>query len=128
MMNGASTLEVHARQLATIVTRMLDAADRSSARSIAKFLLLRGSHTCAAGPVHQSAQDGLLGRRVVLGQRRRGGDRRAIWRSVAIKVDRPHSCFLQRHLRNEGHYGLVPYTGVMPIELTIDHTGPMTAT
>jgi amidase len=25
-------------------------------------------------------------------------------------------------------YGLVPYTGVMPIELTIDHTGPMTAT
>jgi len=24
-------------------------------------------------------------------------------------------------------HGLVPYTGVMPIELTIDHTGPMTA-
>src|SRR5258707_4376719 len=24
-------------------------------------------------------------------------------------------------------YGLVPYTGVMQIELTIDHTGPMTA-
>jgi amidase len=25
-------------------------------------------------------------------------------------------------------HGLVPYTGVMPIELTLDHTGPMTAT
>ena len=25
-------------------------------------------------------------------------------------------------------HGLVPYTGVMPIESTIDHTGPMTAT
>ena len=25
-------------------------------------------------------------------------------------------------------HGLVPYTGVMPIEATIDHTGPMTAT
>src|SRR6201999_1678939 len=24
-------------------------------------------------------------------------------------------------------HGLVPYTGVMPIESTIDHTGPMTA-
>jgi amidase len=24
-------------------------------------------------------------------------------------------------------HGLVPYTGIMPIELTIDHTGPMTA-
>ena len=24
--------------------------------------------------------------------------------------------------------GLVPYTGIMPIELTLDHTGPMTAT
>src|SRR6201988_4615935 len=25
-------------------------------------------------------------------------------------------------------HGLVPYTGFMPIELTLDHTGPMTAT
>jgi Asp-tRNA(Asn)/Glu-tRNA(Gln) amidotransferase A subunit family amidase len=25
-------------------------------------------------------------------------------------------------------HGLVPYTGIMPIELTLDHTGPMTAT
>ena len=25
-------------------------------------------------------------------------------------------------------HGLVPYTGIMPIEITIDHTGPMTAT
>jgi amidase len=25
-------------------------------------------------------------------------------------------------------HGLTPYTGIMPIELTIDHTGPMTAT
>src|SRR5690606_23929715 len=24
-------------------------------------------------------------------------------------------------------HGLVPYTGIMPIEATIDHTGPMTA-
>jgi len=24
-------------------------------------------------------------------------------------------------------YGLVPYTGVAPIEATIDHVGPMTA-
>src|SRR5260370_15208240 len=28
----------------------------------------------------------------------------------------------------KGTYGLVPYTGVMPIELTLDHTGPMTKT
>ena len=27
----------------------------------------------------------------------------------------------------KGTFGLVPYTGVMPIEITIDHTGPMTA-
>ena len=25
-------------------------------------------------------------------------------------------------------YGLVPYTGVMPIEFTLDHTGPMAGT
>jgi amidase len=28
----------------------------------------------------------------------------------------------------KGTHGLVPYTGVMPIEATIDHTGPMTTT
>src|SRR6266702_4804062 len=26
----------------------------------------------------------------------------------------------------KGTHGLVPYTGVMPIEITLDHTGPMT--
>ena len=25
-------------------------------------------------------------------------------------------------------HGLVPYTGIMPMELTLDHTGPMTRT
>ena len=25
-------------------------------------------------------------------------------------------------------YGLVPYTGIMPIEFTLDHAGPMTRT
>ena len=25
-------------------------------------------------------------------------------------------------------YRLVPYTGIMPMELTLDHTGPMTRT
>ena len=25
-------------------------------------------------------------------------------------------------------YGLVPYTGIMPIEFTLDHTGPMART
>jgi amidase len=25
-------------------------------------------------------------------------------------------------------HGLVPYTGIMPIEIYIDHTGPITAT
>src|SRR3546814_17495773 len=28
----------------------------------------------------------------------------------------------------KGTHGLVPYTGIMPIEITIDHTGPMTRT
>jgi len=29
---------------------------------------------------------------------------------------------------HEADLGLVPYTGVMPIEVFVDHTGPMTAT
>ena len=35
---------------------------------------------------------------------------------------------LLRHLRHEADARAVPYTGIMPIEIIVDHTGPMTAT
>src|ERR1700682_2989193 len=48
-----------------------------------------------------------------------GGDR---GRSSAMPA-----CFCGCYGMKATH-GLVPYTGVMPIEATIDHTGPMTRT
>ena len=54
---------------------------------------------------------------------------RSRWRSAATRAARS-AC----RARTAGCYGmkpthgLVPYTGVMPIEATIDHTGPMTTT
>ncbi len=103
MMNGASTLEGYTPDTdATIVTRMLDAGGTIVGKVHCEYFRrqphLRGWSRA------QSAQNGLFGRRVVLGERRRRGDRRSRYgdRRRSRWID-PHSCFLQRHLRDEGH-------------------------
>src|SRR5579883_1609143 len=77
----------------------------------------------------QSAPPRLFGRRLVLRQRRRRRGRRgadgAGRRSGRLD---PHSGCVLRHLRAEADLWSGAYTGVMPIELTLDHIGPMTAT
>ena len=42
----------------------------------------------------------------------------------------PHPGLLLRHLRAEAdaRFGALYYTGIMPIDLSLDHTGPMSAT
>ena len=131
MMNGASTLEGYVPDVdATIVTRILDAGGTIVGKVHCEYFCFSGgSHTSAAGPRPQPAQDGLLGGWVLVRQRgarrrRRGADGH---RRRPGRLD-PHAGRLLRHLRDEAHDGLVPYTGVFPIEHTLDHTGPMTAT
>ena len=85
MMNGASTLEGYMPDIdATIVTRILDAGGTIVGKAHCEYFCFSGgSHTGAAGPVHNPRKHGLFGGRLVLGQRgalgrRRGrhGDRR----------------------------------------------------
>jgi Asp-tRNA(Asn)/Glu-tRNA(Gln) amidotransferase A subunit family amidase len=47
------------------------------------------------------------------------------WRRPAVD---PHPRILCGICGLKPTHSLVPYTGIMPIELTSDHTGPMTAT
>ncbi len=131
MMNGSSTLEGYIPNIdATIVTRLLDAGAVIKGKSHCElFCLSGGSHTGALGPVHNPHKHGYSA----------GGSSSGSGALVAAgEVDlaiggdqggsiRMPSSFCGIYGMKPTH-GLVPYTGVMPIESTIDHTGPMSAT
>ena len=131
MMNGSSTLEGYVPDVdATVATRILDAGGEIIGKAHCEcFCLSGGSHTGALGPVHNPHKRGYsaggsssgCGALVGAGEAdmAMGGDQGG---SVRI----PSSfCGI---IGLKPTHGLVPYTGIMPIELTIDHTGPMTAT
>jgi amidase len=130
MMNGASTLEGFVPDFdATVVTRLLDAGAEIVGKTHCEcFCLSGGSHTNATGPVHNpwkmgySAGGSSSGSAVVvaLGEA-----------DMAIGGDQGGSIRMPASFSGiygmKPTWGLVPYTGIMPIEIFIDHTGPMTA-
>jgi amidase len=131
MMNGASTLEGYVPDVdATLVTRILDAGGTIVGKAHCEYFCLSGgSHTSALGPVHNPFKHGYsaggsssgCGALVGAGEVEMaiGGDQGGSVRMPACYS----GCYGMK-----GTHGLVPYTGVMPIEATIDHAGPMTAT
>ena len=131
MMNGASTLEGYVPDIdATVVTRILDAGGTIVGKAHCEYFCLSGgSHTSAHGPVHNPFKHGYsaggsssgCGALVGAGEVEMaiGGDQ-----GGSIRMPAAYSgCYGMK-----ATHGLVPYTGVMPIEATIDHAGPMTAT
>jgi amidase len=131
MMNGASTLEGYTPDVdATIVTRILDAGGTIVGKAHCEYFCLSGgSHTNATGPVHNpwrmgySAGGSSSGSAALVAA---GEVPMAIGGDQGGSIRMPSS-FCGTYGMKATH-GLVPYTGVMPIEPTIDHTGPMTAT
>jgi amidase len=130
MMNGSATLEGYVPDFdATIVTRMLDAgAEIAGKVHCEAFCLSGGSHTNATGPVHNphkmgySAGGSSSGSGVVVAL---GEVDMAIGGDQGGSIRMPASfCGIYGM---KPTWGLVPYTGIMPIEVYIDHTGPMTA-
>jgi amidase len=131
MMNGASTLEGYVPDVdATVVTRILDAGGTIVGKAHCEYFCLSGgSHTSAHGPVHNPYKHGFAaggsssGCGALVGA---GEVEMAIGGDQGGSIRMPGSwcgCYGMK-----ATHGLVPYTGVMPIEATIDHTGPMTAT
>jgi amidase len=130
MMNGSSTLEGYVPNLdATIITRLLDAGATIKGKAHCElFCLSGGSHTNGLHAVHNPHKRGYsaggsssgCGALVAAGEvdLAIGGDQ-----GGSIRIP---SSFCGIYGMKATH-GLVPYTGVMPIEATIDHTGPMTA-
>jgi amidase len=131
MMNGASTLEGYVPDVdATIVTRILDAGGTIVGKSVCEYFCLSGgSHTSAPAPVHNPYKFGYAaggsssGSGALVGS---GEVEMAIGGDQGGSIRMP-ACWSGCYGMKPTH-GLVPYTGVMPIEATIDHTGPMTAT
>jgi amidase len=131
MMNGASTMEGYVPDVdATVVTRILDAGGTIAGKTVCEYFCFSGgSHTSATGPVHNphrmgySAGGSSSGSATVVGSGEvpmaLGGDQ-----GGSIRIP---AAFCGIYGLKPTH-GLVPYTGIMPIELTLDHTGPMTAT
>jgi amidase len=131
MMNGASTLEGYVPNTdATIVTRILDAGGTILGKTHCEYFCFSGgSHTNATGPVHNphkmgySAGGSSSGSGVVVAT---GEADMAIGGDQGGSIRMPAAfCGIYGM---KGTHGLVPYTGVMPIEITLDHTGPMTST
>lgn len=130
MMNGAATLEGFIPDFdAPIATRILEeGAEIVGKTHCESFCLSGGSHTNATGPVHNpyrmgySAGGSSSGSAVVvaLGEA-----------DMAIGCDQGGSIRMPASFSGvcgmKPTWGLVPYTGIMPIEIFVDHTGPMTA-
>src|SRR3989442_1701018 len=131
MMNGASTLEGYVPDVdATIVTRMLDAGGTIVGKAHCEYFCFSGgSHTCAAGPVHNPRKPGYSA-----GGSSSGSAALVAAGEVDIAIGGDQGGSIRIPASYCGIYcmkpthGLVPYTGIMPIELTLDHAGPMTAT
>ncbi len=129
MMNGASTLEGYVPDVdATIVTRLLDAGATIMGKAHCEYFCLSGgSHTNATGPVHNPHKMGYSAGGSSSGS---GALLAAGEVDLAIGGDQGGSIRMPASFCGvygmKPTHGLVPYTGVMPIEPYIDHTGPMT--
>ena len=130
MMNCASLLEGYVPEFdATVVTRILDAGGTIAGKTVCEYLCVSGgSHTSATGPVlnphkptHTTGGSSSGSGAVVA-----AGDV-----ELALGCDQAGSvCQPAAHCgiyAMKGTHGLVPYTGIMPVEATVDHCGPMTA-
>jgi amidase len=128
MMNGSRVLEGYVPEIdATVVTRILDAGGTIVGKTVCEDLCFSGgSHTSKPLPVlnprkpTHSAGGSSSGSAVVLAigeaDMALGGDQGGSIRMPA--------CWCGIYGLKATH-GLVPYTGVFPIEFTLDHCGPM---
>ncbi len=130
MMNGSAVLEGYVCEVdATLVTRLLEAGAEILGKAHCEDLCLSGgSHTNARGPVHNphrhgySAGGSSSGSAALVAS---GAVEMAIGGDQGGSIRVPSAFCGAVGLKPT--YGLVPYTGICPIEPSIDHTGPITA-
>ena len=130
MMIGAGILEGYVPDVdASIVERILDAGGEIAGKAVCEYYCVSGgSHTSATGPVHNPRKPGYSAggsssgsaALVAAGEVEMaiGGDQ-----AGSIRIPASHCGIVGL----KPTYGLVPYTGIAPLEITLDTCGPMTA-
>ena len=129
MMNGSSTLKGYTPDVdATVVTRLLDAGATITGKAHCEYYCFSGgSHTNATGPVHNPFKRGYSA-----GGSSSGSAALVAGKYVDMAIGGDQGGSIRMPAAYSGCYGmkpthgLVPYTGIMPIESTLDHAGPMT--
>src|SRR5258706_15503272 len=128
--NGASSLEGYIPDIdATIVTRMLDAGGTILGKAHCEYFCFSGgSHTSAAGPVQNPRKPGYSA-----GGSSSGSAAVVAAGDVEMAIGGDQGGSIRIPAAYCGVYGmkptwgLVPYTGIAPIEPSLDHTGPISA-
>jgi amidase len=130
MMVGAGFLDGSIPDIdATVVTRILDAGGEIAGKAVCEYYCVSGgSHTSSTGPVHNPRKRGHTtggsssGSAALVAA---GEVPMAIGGDQAGSIRIPASyCGI---VGLKPTYGLVPYTGIGPLEITLDTAGPMTA-
>lgn len=130
MMIGAGFLEGTVPNVdATIVERILDAGGEIAGKAVCEYYCVSGgSHTSSTGPVQNPRKHGYTtggsssGSAALVAA---GEVDMAIGGDQAGSIRIPASfCGI---VGMKPTYGLVPYTGIGPLEITLDTAGPMTA-
>ena len=129
MMNGGSVLDGYVPDMdATVVTRVLDAGATITGKSVCEYFCLSGgSLTSASGIVDSPRNPGFTPGGSSTGSAAlvAAGDV-----DMALGGDQAGSVRIPASFSGivglKPTFGLVPYTGIMGIEATIDHAGPMT--
>ena len=130
MMIGAQVLEGYVPDVdATIVERILDAGGEIAGKAVCEYYCVSGgSHTSSTGPVHNPYRRGYTTGGSSSGSAALvaagdvdmaiGGDQ-----AGSIRIPASHCGIVGL----KPTFGLVPYTGIGLLEITIDTAGPMTA-
>jgi amidase len=130
MMAGADVLEGYVPDVdATIVERILDAGGEIAGKAVCEYYCVSGgSHTSSTGPVQNPRKQGFTTGGSSSGSAALvaagdvdmaiGGDQ-----AGSIRIPASHCGIVGL----KPTFGLVPYTGIAPLEMTLDTCGPMTA-
>jgi len=113
-----------------VVERILDAGGEIAGKAVCEYYCVSGgSHTSTSGPVHNPRKRGYTTGGSSSGSAALvasgdvdmaiGGDQ-----AGSIRIPASHCGIVGL----KPTYGLVPYTGIAPLEITLDTCGPMTAT